>query len=100
MDRTTRIDDPLDQTRRMDARAPAEGAVRVITLPRKTQVNLGLAAVAGALAVLVVLAAHDRLEAGSAHATFAPSLAPPTQSATPSEEPDDAPPRAKGKGHD
>ncbi len=81
MDRTTRID-------------------TVITLPPKDRVNLGLAALAGALAVLVVLAAHDRFLGGSAHATFAPSPAPPTLTAAPSEAHTAAPPRAKGKGHD
>lgn len=89
----------------MDARAPASDATRVIMLPPKDRVNIGLAVVAGALAVLVLFTAHDRLSAGGASAaTPAPSLATSAPTLTPTDAPQAAPraPKAgdKGKGHD
>lgn len=99
MDHTTRIARSDDRTTRIDAHGAADDATRVITLPPKAHVNLGLAVVAGALAALVLFTAHDRLSAGSARTTSpVPSLAAPTLTAAPSETPA-APPKAKGK-HD
>lgn len=74
----------------------------VITLPPKQRVNTALAVVAGVLAVLVVVAAHDTF-AGRA-ADGAPPAATPITTLTPA--PTGQAPvvpnreRAKGKDHD
>ena len=84
----------MDQTQRMDGGRPP---ATVITLPPKHRVNLALAIVAGALAVLVVVTAHDKLAAPPAGA------ATPVPSVITSPAPTDAAPNgrpAKGKGHD
>lgn len=91
----------MDETVRMDPSPRDEP--RVITLPPKERVNLALAVVAGALAVLVLFSAHDVLTRGAATATHvpapslataAPTVAPTVQPAAPAQKP------AKGKGHD
>lgn len=71
----------------------------VITLPPKQRVNIALALVAGALAVLVVITAHDTFVGQAGAATPAPTAittpAPTDQApAAPNGKP------AKGKGHD
>ena len=80
---------------------------RVITLPPKERVNIGLAALAGALAVLVVVTAHETFTPGPrAEATPAPTV---IQSAAPTTTPAEAPAQraaqpaqknGKGKGRD
>jgi hypothetical protein len=82
---------------------------RVITLPPKERVNIGLAALAGALAVLVVITAHETFTAGSragvtplptpavirsAEPTAAPTDAPAQRAAQPAQK------NGKGKGRD
>ena len=93
----------VDQTQRMDGSRPP---TTVITLPPKQRVNIALAVVAGALAVLVVITAHDTFAARSAsHATPVPTAVTspaPTEAATPAPLAPAAPngKPAKGKGHD
>lgn len=90
----------MDETQRMDGSRPP---TRIITLPPKHRVNLALAIVAGALAVLVLFTAHDKLATQSAGAATpvpsvitspAPTEATPVAPAAPNGKP------AKGKGHD
>lgn len=89
----------MDETQRMDGSRPP---TTVITLPPKQRVNLALAVVAGALAVLVIIAAHDTFVGQTAGA----ATPAPTSITTPTPAPTDQAPAvpnakpAKGKGHD
>ena len=69
-----------------------------IRLPPKRHVDLVLAVIAGALAVLVVLTARGTFVAHQSVATSAP-LVSPTFAATAAPV-QAAPPKEKGKGHD
>ncbi len=102
MDRTTR----MDRTIRVDRpdpvpSAPRHDEPRVITLPPKQRVNMALAAIAGALLILVVVVAHGTFSRGSTSTPAAsfPALTSAPTSALPAPA---APAKAggKGKGHD
>ena len=70
-----------------------------IRLPPKRHVDLFLAVVAGALAVLVVLTARGTFVSHSTAPTPAPIVSP-TFEASAAPPAQAAPPKEKGKGHD
>ena len=92
----------LDKTSRMDSTTVIDGSPsrptgspRVITLPPKERVNIALAAIAGALLILVLVAAHDTLSR-AASPTSVPSA--PAMTSVPATATPAAPAPAKGKG--
>lgn len=86
----------MDETQRIDASRPP---TRVITLPPKERVNIVLAVVAGALAVLVIVTAHDTFASRQPPpATPAVTSPAPTEKAAPARVAPAAPHDKRGKG--
>lgn len=90
----------MDETTRIDT-SPARDRELATAPQRKERVNLALAAVAGALAVLVIFSASDLL---GRYRQGAPAASPvPTATATPADDdepqaPAQNPPKGKGRG--
>lgn len=84
----------MDKTTRMDRPTGADDGARVIARPSKDRVNLGLAAVAGALAALVLLTVSGAL-GGTSFTGAAPERSAPAHRSAP---PTPTQPPADGDG--